>query len=75
MCIPSPRSATPPPPTVEETEAKMETESQKEEEKQKRADNRQIVLEENVLQKKRGRGRRSLLTASSGGMGFSSRYS
>ena len=75
MCLPRrPRASAPPPPTVEEKEAEMEVEAQKEEEKQVRVDNREAVLEENILRQKRGRGRRSLLTGSSGGIGFFNRY-
>ena len=74
MCLPKARSASPPPPTVAEKEAEMETEAQKQEEKQVRIDNREDVLEDNILRQQRGRGRRSLLTGSSGGMGFFNRY-
>jgi len=74
MCLPSQKSYSPPPPTVEEKEEKMEVEAQKVEEKEVRADNREAVLEENILKARRGQGRRSLLSGSGGGIGFYNRY-
>jgi len=66
--------SSPPPPTVEEKEAKMEREAQKDIETQKRADARQDVLEENITAKRKGSGRRSLLRGSGGGIGFYNEY-
>jgi len=74
MCLPSQKSYSPPPPTEEEKEEKMEVEAQKVEEKEVRADNREAVLEENILKARRGQGRRSLLSGSGGGIGFYNRY-
>ena len=74
MCLPKSRTPAPPPPTVEEKEEKMEREAVQEVETQKRADVRQDVLEENIITKRKGTGRRSLLRGSGGGIGFYNEY-
>ena len=62
-------------PPGESKEAKMERESQEQKEQAKTADLKQEALEENVSRKRKGTGRRSLLTGSGGGIGFYDRYS
>ena len=62
-------------PPAESEESKMERESQKEKEQTKTADLKQEALEETVSRKRKGTGRRSLLTGSGGGIGFYDRYS
>ena len=71
MCLPG-GSKSPP---AESKEAKMERESQEEKEQVKTADLKQEALEETVSRKRKGTGRRSLLTGSGGGIGFYDRYS
>lgn len=71
MCLPS-RSPSPP---QESKESKMERESQVEKEQTKTSEMKQDALEENVSRKRRGTGRRSLLTGSGGGIGYYDRYS
>ena len=70
MCIG--RSPRPP---QESPESKMGRESQVEKEQTKTADLKQEALEENVSRKRKGTGRRSLLTGSGGGIGYYDRYS
>jgi hypothetical protein len=53
----------------------MERESQVEVEQTKTSEMKQDALEENVSRKRRGTGRRSLLTGSGGGIGYYDRYS
>lgn len=59
----------------ESAESKMERESAKEKEQTKTAELKQEALEETVSRKRKGTGRRSLLTGSGGGIGFYDRYS
>lgn len=59
----------------ESAESKMERESAKEKEQTKTAELKQDALEETVSRKRKGTGRRSLLTGSGGGIGFYDRYS
>ena len=73
MCLPS-RSSSPPPPTKEETEAKLEREAEKDVATAERKDARQDVLEQNITRQRRGTGRRSLLRGSGGGIGFYNEY-
>ena len=73
MCLPR-GSSSPPPPTKEETEAKLEREAQRETATAERKDARQDVLEENITRKRKGVGRRSLLRGSGGGIGFYNEY-
>ena len=70
MCLPG-RSSSPPPP---DPIAEQERESAKAEEQAKKADMRQDALEETVTRKRKGTGRRSLLSGSGGGIGFYNRY-
>ena len=70
MCL-STRSPSPPPP---DPIVEKERESVKAEEQAKKADMRQDALEETVTRKRKGTGRRSLLTGSGGGIGFYNRY-
>lgn len=56
-------------------EAEMERESEKQKEQTKTAEMKQEALEESVSGKRKGTGRRSLLTGSGGGIGFYNRYS
>ena len=63
-----------PTPTPDPELAK-ERESEKAKEQAKTADMKQEALEENVSQKRKGTGRRSLLTGSGGGIGYYDRYS
>ena len=70
MCL-STRSPSPPPP---DPMVEQERESVKAEEQAKKADMRQDALEETVTRKRKGTGRRSLLTGSGGGIGFYNRY-
>tara|TARA_R110002012_G_scaffold216908_2_gene388077 strand:- start:1006 stop:1221 length:216 start_codon:yes stop_codon:yes gene_type:complete len=70
MCLP--RSSKPP---QEPPEVKMEREAEKEKEQVKTAELKQDALEETVSRKRKGTGRRSLLTGSGGGIGFYDRYS
>tara|TARA_R110001599_G_scaffold82743_1_gene222433 strand:- start:21 stop:239 length:219 start_codon:yes stop_codon:yes gene_type:complete len=71
MCLPSGRSRQP----QESAESKMERESAVEKEQTKTAELKQDALEETVSRKRKGTGRRSLLTGSGGGIGFYDRYS
>lgn len=71
MCLPGGGSKTPAP----DPEAEMERESEKAKEQVKTAELKQEALEETVSQKRKGTGRRSLLTGSGGGIGFYNRYS
>jgi len=70
MCIGG-RSPSPPPP---DPEVEMERESEKAKEQVKTKEMKQEALEETVSRKRKGTGRRSLLTGSGGGVGFYNRY-
>ena len=70
MCLPS-RSPSPPAP---DPEVEMERESEKAKEQVKTSEMKQEALEETVSRKRKGTGRRSLLTGSGGGVGFYNRY-
>lgn len=70
MCLgSSPKTPAPDP------EAEMERESEKEKEQVKTKELKQTALEETVSRKRKGTGRRSLLTGSGGGIGYYDRYS
>ena len=69
MCIG--RSPSPPPP---DPEVEKERESEKAKEQVKTKEMKQEALEETVSKKRKGTGRRSLLTGSGGGVGFYNRY-
>lgn len=71
MCLPG-RSPRPPAP---DPEVKMEREAEKEKEQTKTKVMKQEALEETVSNKRKGTGRRSLLTGSGGGIGYYNRYS
>lgn len=71
MCLPGGGSKTPAP----DPEAEKERESEKAKEQVKTAELKQEALEETVSKKRKGTGRRSLLTGSGGGIGFYNRYS
>mgnify|MGYP003654461338 CR=1 FL=1 len=71
MCLP--RSS--PKPPAPDPEAEMEREAEKEKEQVKTEEIKQVALEETVSKKRKGTGRRSLLTGSGGGIGFYNRYS
>jgi hypothetical protein len=70
MCIGG-RSPSPPAP---DPEVEMERESEKAKEQVKTKEMKQEALEETVSRKRKGTGRRSLLTGSGGGVGFYNRY-
>lgn len=70
MCLPS-RSPSPPAP---DPEVEMERESEKAKEQVKTKEMKQEALEETVSRRRKGTGRRSLLTGSGGGVGFYNRY-
>ena len=70
MCLGSSPKTPAPDPEVE-----MERESEKEKEQVKTKELKQEALEETVSKKRKGTGRRSLLTGSGGGIGFYDRYS
>ena len=70
MCIGG-RSPSPPAP---DPEVEMERESEKAKEQVKTKEMKQEALEETVSKKRKGTGRRSLLTGSGGGVGFYNRY-
>jgi hypothetical protein len=69
MCIG--RSPRPPAP---DPEVEKERESEKAKEQVKTKEMKQEALEETVSRKRKGTGRRSLLTGSGGGVGFYNRY-
>tara|TARA_R110001632_G_scaffold137454_2_gene253095 strand:+ start:278 stop:496 length:219 start_codon:yes stop_codon:yes gene_type:complete len=71
MCL---GRSSPPPPAPDPQLAK-DRESEKAKEQAKTAEMKQEALEENVSQKRKGTGRRSLLTGSGGGIGYYDRYS
>ena len=71
MCLPKSR----PRPPAPDPEVEMERESEKEKEQVKTKVMKQEALEETVSKKRKGTGRRSLLTGSGGGIGFYDRYS
>ena len=71
MCLPGGSSKTPAP----DPELAKERESEKAKEQFKMAEMKQEALEETVSQKRKGTGRRSLLTGSGGGIGYYDRYS
>jgi hypothetical protein len=70
MCLPSRSPRTPAP----DPEVEMERESEKAKEQVKTKEMKQEALEETVSRKRKGTGRRSLLTGSGGGVGFYNRY-
>jgi len=70
MCLA--RSAPKPPPPDPVVE--QEREAAKAEEQVAKAEMRQDALEETVSRKRKGTGRRSLLSGSGGGIGFYNRY-
>ncbi len=69
MCLGGSSKPPPPDPIVEQ-----EREAAKAEEQVKKAEMRQDALEETVTRKRKGTGRRSLLSGSGGGIGFYNRY-
>lgn len=70
MCIGgSPKTPAPDP------QVAMERESEKAKEQARTTEMKQEALEETVSRKRRGTGRRSLLSGSGGGIGFYNRYS
>lgn len=71
MCLPSGGSKTPQP----DPDLENERESEKAKEQAKTSEMKQEALEETVSRKRRGTGRRSLLSGSGGGIGFYNRYS
>lgn len=71
MCLPGGGSRTPAP----DPEVEMERESEKAKEQARTTEMKQEALEETVSRKRRGTGRRSLLSGSGGGIGFYNRYS
>lgn len=70
MCIGGSPKTPAPDPQVE-----MERESEKAKEQARTTEMKQEALEETVSRKRRGTGRRSLLSGSGGGIGFYNRYS
>ena len=70
MCIGG-RSPSPPAP---DPEVEKERESEKAKEQVKTSEMKQEALEETVSRRRKGTGRRSLLTGSGGGVGFYNRY-
>jgi len=69
MCLSrSPKTPAPDP------ELAKERESEKAKEQVKTSEMKQEALEETVSRKRKGTGRRSLLTGSGGGVGFYNRY-
>ena len=70
MCLPSRSPRTPAP----DPELEKERESEKAKEQEKNSEMKQEALEETVSRKRKGTGRRSLLTGSGGGVGFYNRY-
>ena len=70
MCIGG-RSPSPPAP---DPEVEMERESEKAKEQVKTSEMKQEALEETVSRKRKGTGRRSLLTGQGGGVGYYNRY-
>lgn len=69
MCLSRGPRTPPPDPIVEQ-----EREAAKAEEQVAKAEMRQDALEETVSRKRKGTGRRSLLSGSGGGIGFYNRY-
>ena len=70
MCLP--RSAPKPPPPDPVVE--QEREAAKVEEQVVQAETKQDTLQDTVTRKRKGTGRRSLLSGSGGGIGFYNRY-
>lgn len=70
MCIGGSSRTPAPDPQVEK-----ERESEKAKEQARTSEMKQEALEETVSRKRRGTGRRSLLSGSGGGIGFYNRYS
>ena len=70
MCL----GSSPRPPAPDPQVAK-ERESEKAKEQVKTSEMKQEALEETVSKKRKGTGRRSLLTGSGGGIGYYDRYS
>ncbi len=64
-----------PKPPKPDPEVEMEREAEKEKEQTKTKVMKQEALEETVSMKRKGTGRRSLLTGSGGGIGYYNRYS
>jgi hypothetical protein len=71
MCLGGSKPSTPAP----DPELEKERESEKAKEQFKMKEMKQEALEETVSQKRKGTGRRSLLTGSGGGIGYYDRYS
>ena len=71
MCLGG-RSSSPPEP---DKQAEAERESEKAKEQVKTSEMKQGALEETVSRRRKGTGRRSLLTGSGGGIGYYDRYS
>ena len=71
MCLGG-RSSPPPEP---DKQAKAERESEKAKEQAKTSEMKQEALEGTVSRRRKGTGRRSLLTGSGGGIGYYDRYS
>ena len=71
MCLPRSRAPAPPKP---DPQVEMEREAQVEKEQVKTKEMKQEALEETVSRRRKGTGRRSLLTGSGGGVGFYNRY-
>jgi hypothetical protein len=71
MCLGGSKPSTPAP----DPELAKERESEKVKEQVKTAEMKQEALEGTVSQKRKGTGRRSLLTGSGGGIGYYDRYS
>jgi hypothetical protein len=71
MCLPGGGSKTPAP----DPQLEKERESEKAKEQAKTTEMKQEALEETVSRRRKGTGRRSLLSGSGGGVGFYNRYS
>ena len=71
MCLGGGSSSRPAP----DKQAEAERESERAKEQAKTSEMKQEALEENVSRRRKGTGRRSLLTGSGGGIGFYDRYS
>ena len=71
MCL---GSSSPRPPEPDK-QAEAERESEKAKEQVKTSEMKQEALEETVSRRRKGTGRRSLLTGSGGGIGYYDRYS
>ena len=71
MCLGGRRPNAPEP----DKQAEAERESEKAKEQAKTSEMKQEALEETVSRRRKGTGRRSLLTGSGGGIGYYDRYS